>query len=157
MTRFRLFVFLLLLLLLGSPATPVHAQANIQVLSDEAALTFPESITFKAEFQAGTNITSAVLEYGVNQLTCGTVEAKAFPQFTPASDLKVEWTWEMRQSGSLPPGASVWWRWQVSDSSGTQFTSPTQTILWLDDIHPWQVISGGNINLHYYNGGDFFG
>ena len=27
-----------------------------------------------------------------------------------------EWTWEMRQSGSLPPGASLWWRWRYTDS-----------------------------------------
>ncbi len=63
----------------------------------------------------------------------------------------------MLQSGSLPPGATVWWHWLVTDSSGAQFTSPTKTVLWLDNVHPWQVITGGNINLHYYNGGASFG
>ena len=155
--RFRLSVILLLLLLLGELAIPAHAQSNIQVVSDTASLTFPETILFSAEFKAGTNITSAILEYGVDQLTCGTVEAKAFPAITPASDVKAEWTWEMRQSGSLPPGVSVWWQWLVTDSSGAQFTSPKQTILWLDSVHPWQVIPGGNINLHTYNGGTDFG
>jgi hypothetical protein len=157
MARFRFSVFFLLLLLLGSLVTPAHAQSNIQVISDTASNTFPESIDFKAEFQSGANITSAVLEYGVDQLTCGTVEAKAFPTFTPAATVKVEWTWEMRQSTSLAPGVSVWWRWQVSDASGKQFTTSTQSILWLDGVHPWQVIKGGNINLHYYNGGASFG
>jgi hypothetical protein len=136
---------------------PAHAQSNIQVVSDTATITFPETILFSAEFKAGTDITSVVLEYGVDQLTCGTVEAKAFPDITSASDVKAEWTWEMRQSGSLPPGVSVWWQWLVTDSSGAQFTSPQQTILWLDSTHPWLVISGGNINLHYYEGGTDFG
>ena len=157
MTRFRYFVFVLLLLLMGSLATPAHAQANIQVISDVASNTFPESIIFKAEFKASANITSVVLEYGVNQLACGTVEAKAFPAVTPAADVKVDWTWEMRQSGSLAPGATIWWRWQVSDANGNQFISPTQSILWLDSTHPWQAITGGNINLHYYDGGASFG
>jgi hypothetical protein len=157
MTRFRLSVFILLVVLLGGLTAPVHAQTGIQVVNDTATLTFPESILFSAEFKAATNITSVTLEYGVDKLTCGTVEAKAFPVVTASTDVKVEWTWEMRQSGSLPPGASIWWRWQVTDSNGKQFTSPKQTTLWLDGIHPWQVIRGGNINLHYYNGGTSFG
>ncbi len=157
MTKFRLFIFALLSLYLCSPALPVQAQTGIQLVSDNATLTFPEGATFKAEFQAGANITSVVLEYGVDQLTCGTVVAKAFPTFTPAADVQVEWTWEMHQSGSLPPGAALWWQWQVQDASGAQFTSPRQTVTWLDSVHSWQVIPGGNINLHYYDGGQTFG
>jgi hypothetical protein len=157
MTRSRIYIFVLLLVLLGGLVTPVAAQSNVQVVSDAASLTFPDSIDFKAEFQAGANITSVVLEYGVNQLTCGTVDAKAFPQVTPGTDVKVDWTWQMLQSGSLAPGTTVWWHWLVSDSSGAHFTSPTQTVLWLDNTHTWQVITGGNINLHYYNGGASFG
>jgi len=135
---------------------PTRAQANIQLLSNATSLAFPDTIDFQAEFQAATDITSVILEYATTQLTCGTVEAKAFPTFTPGKDVKVDWTWDMRQSGSLPPGASVWWRWQVSDSSGAQFTSPIQTVTWLDSTHPWKVITGGEIALHYYAGGASF-
>jgi hypothetical protein len=157
MNKYRFFLFTLLLLLLSSLTVPAHAQSNIQVLSDLASLAFPESITFQAEFQAGADITSIVLEYGVNQLTCGTVEARAFPDFTSAPKVKVQWTWEMRQSGSLPPGATVWWRWQVADANGAQITSAKKTVLWLDSTHAWQGITGGNINLHYYYGDASFG
>ena len=157
MTKFRLFVYFLLSLLICCLAIPVHAQTGIRLVSDEVSVSFPESATFRAEFQAGAIITSVVLEYGVDQLTCGTVVAKSFPQFTPAADVLIEWTWEMRQSGSLPPGALLWWRWQVQDANGAQFTSPRQTIIWLDSLHSWQEISGGNINLHYYEGGQTFG
>jgi hypothetical protein len=157
MPKSRIFIFILLLVFLASLATPAAAQPGIQVISDAASLTFPNSLLFNAEFQGGSNIASVVLEYGVNQLTCGTVDAKAFPQLTAGKDVKVTWTWQMLQSGSLPPGTTVWWHWIVTDSSGTQFTSPTKTILWLDATHPWQVITGGNINLHYYDGGVSFG
>jgi len=160
MTRSRIIVFVLLLVLLaslGGLVTPAAAQSDIQVVSDAANQTFPDSLLFSAEFKGGTNITSVVLEYGVNQLTCGTVEARAFPQVTIGTDVKVTWTWQMLESGSLPPGTTVWWHWQVTDSGGTQFTSPNKTILWLDSLHPWQDITGGNINLHYYSGGASFG
>ena len=157
MTKFRLFIFVLLNFLLFSQAVPAGAQAGVLLVSDVISLSFPESATFRAEFKAGANITSVVLEYGVDQLTCGTVVAKAFPRFTAAPNVQVEWIWEMRQSGSLPPGASLWWRWQVQDADGVQFTSPKLTVSWLDNVHNWQVISGGNINLHYYDGGLGFG
>ena len=160
MPRSRIFIFILLLILisaLAAPAAAAAAPSNIQVVSDAASLTFPDSIDFTAEFQGATNITAVLLEYGVNQLTCGTVDAKAFPQVTPGTDVKVTWTWQMLQSGTLAPGSTVWWHWQVTDSSGAQFNSPTKTVLWLDNVHPWQVITGGNINLHYYNGDSSFG
>jgi hypothetical protein len=155
--KYRLLIFAFVGMLLTNPMHPVQAQAAIQLVSNTAILVFPETATFKAGFKAGNNITSVVLEYGVDQLTCGTVIAKSFPQFTPASDIQVEWTWEMRQSGSLPPGASVWWQWQVQDANGDKFTSPRQSVIWLDSIHTWEVISGGNINLHFYEGGQSFG
>ena len=161
MTRSRIYIFILIVILLaglsGGLVTPAYAQANIQVVSDTASLSFPDSITFNAEFQASDNITAVVLEYGVNQLTCGTVDAKAFPTVTPGTDVKVNWTWQMLESGSLPPGATVWWQWQVTDAAGTQFTSPQKTVTWLDNVYNWQVITGGNINLHYYNESASFG
>ena len=157
MPRSRILIFILLPLLMAGLVTPAAAQSGIQVVSDAASLTFPTSLVFSAEFQGGAKITAVLLEYGVNQLTCGTVDAKAFPQVTPGTDVKVTWTWQMLQSGSLPPGATVWWRWLVTEAGGTQFTSPTQTVLWLDSIHPWQVITGAKINLHYYNGDTSFG
>jgi hypothetical protein len=155
----RLYIVVLLLIIPSSMTIPVRAQGDIQTLSDHATLTFPESVIFQAEFQGGVNITSVVLEYGVDQLTCGTVVAKAFPQFTPAADVQVEWTWDMRQllPNSFPPGASIWWRWQVQDANGSQFTSPRKAITWLDSIHSWQLVRGGNINLHYYQGDQDFG
>jgi len=163
MPRSRIFVFILLFVLpamlasQASMATPVAAQSGLQVVSDVASLTFPDSLLFSAEFQGGSDITAVLLEYGVNQLTCGTVDAKAFPSVTPGTDVKVSWTWQMLESGSLPPGTTVWWHWQVTDSSGIHFTSPAKTILWLDNVHAWKVITGGNIILHYYNGDSSFG
>jgi hypothetical protein len=150
-------VFLLLALMLGSQVPPARAQGGIRVVSDQISLQFPDTATFTAKFSSGAKINSIVLEYGVEQLNCGTVVAKSFPEFTPGKDVTVEWTWEMLQSGSLPPGATLWWQWQVTDLSGAKFTSPKKTTIWLDDLHGWKTISGGNINLHYYDNSASFG
>ncbi len=151
-----IFLCLMLSLFLLVQASPVQAQGGIDVTDDKATLTFPESVTFRATLTAPARIETVILEYGAEQQTCGEVVAKAFPQFTPAARVSVEWTWDMRQSGSLPPGATLWWRWHVTDADGQEYTTPTQTVLWLDDVHDWQTISGDGVNLHYYFGGQDF-
>ena len=144
-------------LLLAALGRPVRAQAGIQVTNDRTTFDFPNTATFSAEIQSGDQVKAVVLQYGVDQLTCGTVIAEAFPDFTPSKDVQVSWAWDMRQTGSLPPGAKLWWDWQVTDAGGVQYTSPRQTAVWLDSQHPWQTLTGGNINLHWYSGGNSFG
>jgi hypothetical protein len=56
----------------------------------------------------------------------------------------------MRQSGSLPPGAKIWWHWRYMDETGKEFVSETKNAVWLDDLHDWQTITDGILNLHWY-------
>lgn len=130
--------------------SPVHASPLAEITRNEAVLNFPETATFRIGVSSSTDITSVVLEYGSEQQTCGEVIAKAFPQFTPGKTVNAEWTWEMRQSGSLPPGNEIWWRWRITDANGSETVTDTQTTIWLDDVHNWQTLSGGHLNLHYY-------
>jgi hypothetical protein len=148
--RIRLIV--LTILLIGSVSFPAHVNAapRADVQNDRVTIAFPDTITFSATLRSNVPITSVTLEYGNEQQTCGDVTAKAYPQFAPSDTINVEWTWNMRQSGSLPPGTQLWWRWNYTDETGSQFTSPTQTAVWLDDIHPWQTLTSGNLRLHHY-------
>src|SRR5215216_2045872 len=136
-----------------SPVPRVTSKARHRTAvwtNNEIVLHFPESATFRATLRSEVDITSIVLEYGNEQQTCGDVIAKAFPQFTQGKTVHAEWTWEMRQSGSLPPGAQLWWRWRVTDANGDETVTDTQTATWLDNIHPWQTITSDPLYLHYY-------
>ncbi len=140
-------------LLFGMMAAPIQtafAEARADVKDDKVTFSFPETAAFSAALSSDSNITSVTLEYGNEQQTCGEVIAKAFPQFTPAKSINVEWIWDMRQSGSLPPGASIWWRWRYKDEAGKEFVSETKNAIWLDDLHDWQTITDGILNLHWY-------
>jgi hypothetical protein len=146
----KLIVLLLLSILILPPAQSAAAAPGAAVTNDGASLSFPDTVTFHANLQAASSITSVILEYGDQQETCGQVTAEAFPQFTPASTVSVQWTWDMRQSGSLPPGSQIWWRWRYTDSSGHETLSDQQTVTWLDSIHKWQTLIEGDIRLHLY-------
>jgi hypothetical protein len=141
-------VFFLCLVVLGFH--PAQAAPALSVTRNEVVMSFPETATFQLNVSDEVEISSIVLEYGNEQQTCGQVIAKAFPQFTPATTVETEWTWEMRQSGSLPPGAQLWWRWHVTDAHGNETTTDIKTATWLDDLHPWQAVRSGQLNLHYY-------
>lgn len=137
---------------------PAQAQGSrLQAVDERAVIRFPDTVTFQATLQSDASIQDVTLEYGVDMQTCGTVIAKAFPQFTPGRNVPVEWTWEMKQSGSQPPGATIWWRWRVVDENGRESTTPIKEVTWLDNKHNWQAITGGGINLHWYNGKQEFG
>src|SRR5688572_18580071 len=155
--RKLIFAFILSATLLT--VTSAFASRLTTVTSNEIILNFPESVTFHATITSDVDITSVVLEYGNEQQTCGEVIAKAFPQFTPGKTVDAEWTWEMRQSGSLPPGAQLWWRWRITDANGVETLTETNTATWLDDIHTWQTMNNGesqSVRLHWYEGDQTF-
>lgn len=153
----RILTLFTLILNLSLPAVqPAFASPQADATDDRASLSFPISVTFSATINAAANVTSVLLEYGTDQLTCGEVIAKAFPQFTPGRTVNVEWTWEMRQSGSLPPGATIWWRWRYTDETGKETVSPQKTTTWLDSEHDWKTITADKLNLHYYSGDQMF-
>jgi hypothetical protein len=143
----RTFILFLLVLV---PLRSVGAATGKQVTRSGATLDFPNTISFAATLESSRAIDSVTLEYGTAQSTCGQVIAKAFPQFTPGTSMQAEWTWDMRQSGSLPPGATIWWRWHYTDESGQEFLSEQQTVTWLDNTHDWQTISADMLRLHWY-------
>jgi len=145
--------FSLSLFVVSAASTP----ARPSVTGNEIRLNFPDSATLGATIIGDTEITSVVLEYGNEQQTCGEVIAKAFPPFTPGKTVDAEWTWEMRQSGSLPPGAQLWWRWRITDANGEETLTETKTATWLDDTHDWRSMSNGDyLRLHWYEGDQTF-
>jgi hypothetical protein len=62
----------------------------------------------------------------------------------------------MRQSGSLPPGATIWWRWRYTDETGKETVSDQKTITWLDADHDWKTIKKDKLSLHWYSGNQTF-
>ncbi|HEY2979702.1 MAG TPA: hypothetical protein VGJ22_00855, partial [Anaerolineales bacterium] len=154
--RVRVLLFCCLVLTLAASPQSASAAQPAGVTDNRADLDFPNTITFHAAIQSDSLIDSVALEYGTQQLTCGDVIALSFPEFAPGKSVDVDWTWDMRQSGSLPPGTSIWWRWRYTDASGVETVSEENTILWLDSQHHWEMITGNSVWLHWYTGSKAF-
>lgn len=144
---------------LGIRPTVVSAApaAAVAVVKNLVVMDFPNTATFQISVTSASNIERIVLEYGVDVLTCGEVVAKAFPDFTPATGVTTDWTWDMRQSGSEPPGARIWWQWRITDTDGGETITDRKEIVWLDSEHPWESLTKDKITFHWYDGGQSFG
>ena len=154
--RTKLIIFFLMFGMLVTPLRPVLAAPSADVKNDKVTFSFPETATFSASLSAAADIVSVVLEYGDVRQTCGEVIAKAYPMFAPGKSVDVEWVWDMRQSGSLPPGASIWWHWRYTDANGKEYVTDTMNATWLDDVHKWQTITSDFLRLHWYKGDQAF-
>jgi hypothetical protein len=154
--RFNLLLALGFWLSIIYPLHPVSAAPPAEVTENRASIDFPNTVTFQAVIQNSAAITLVELEYGAEQLTCGDVIARARPEITSGKTVQATWTWDMRRSGSLPPGATIWWRWRSVDETGRESVSDRQTITWLDSEHHWQTVTGGDIRLHWYDGDGAF-
>lgn len=136
---------------------PLQSSPQIEIQSNLAILEFPDQITFRLEATSDQPIESIELEYGLDIEACTTDLNLTEPEnYTPGENIEVEWTWDMRQTGSLPPGARLWWRWRLVNASGQETLTETEWVTWLDDIHPWRTMQGQGTIMHYYEGSESF-
>ena len=133
-----------------SLGTALAAPTTVTIDDRGTTRAFPDHIIFTAHLQSSAPIERVVLEYGVDKRTCGSIIAKAFPDFEASTSTDVSWTWDMRKSGSQPPGTTIWYRWRVTDATGNEQVSPQQQVVWLDNEHTWQHVQRGLVTLHWY-------
>lgn len=150
-------IAILTVLLLGPLTVAAGAHPSIEVERADVTLSFPQEIVFHLEATSDRTLVQVEIEYGVDMSGCATGLNRAIPDgFQPASTINTSWTWDMRQTGSLPPGSRIWWRWLLVDDSGNRLETDRQTFTWLDDVRPWQTLRTGNLVLHWYAGPQTF-
>jgi hypothetical protein len=151
MGRYRKLLVLAVSALLSAYFIP--QQSNVEVIEAAATIYFPDEIEFSIEVESDVIIDIVELEYGLDVSSCVTDVNRVIPDdFEPARDVNTYWVWNMRRTGSLPPGARLWWRWHVVDENGIELRTDKQWLTWIDNVHPWDVVSSGNVYLHWYRG-----
>jgi hypothetical protein len=155
----RIVIITLALLWLLNPSL-VAAEAGITVTDSHVAVNFPSQAVFTVEAESNVDIIDVRLYYQVDKMNYTEVVSEGWADFTPASKVEANWTWNMANA-SLPPGAEVTYCWGIKDADGNKVeTSPN--IMHFDDGHyAWQSLTGtvpqdGELTLFWYTGGDSF-
>ncbi len=144
----------LLLVLLG----PGLAQASngLSVLKNSVDMSFPLKVSFSLSAQSDVNITDIRLHYHVERMAHAQVTSEIYLKFTPASLVEVDWDWDMRKGGGLPPGARIEYWWTVADAAGNKIATKPEIARFDDLRYNWRSLTSGKVTLYWYNGDDSF-
>lgn len=147
-------VICLLLAFLGT--VPAFARGGLTVLDSSVQAEFPSKLTFNLSVESNANITDIRLYYTVDRTSIARVTSEVYLEFEPADKVDVEWPWDMRDTGGLPPGAIVDYWWKVKDAGGNMVeTTPVQA-QFDDNRFSWQSLAEGEVVIYWYDGDEAF-
>jgi hypothetical protein len=153
----RVFALLLISLtvaLLCSSA--VRAEDGVSVTFSGAEAQFPSAITFTLEAEADSDIVDIDLEYRVSRRSLVEQSCRVDVDFTPGESVAASWRWDMLETGGLPPGTEVEYRWCIEDADNNIVESSPNTVRFDDLRYDWSHISSDQINFFWYEGDDSF-
>lgn len=154
-----LWIALIAALLLATGLAPdVQAQDALQIRRDTVGVVFPDEVKFTFEFQAPAEIEKVTLLYATNAQTCQNALARRNVEFEMEGDwARAEWSWDLNDTGALPPGALLSWQWQLVTVAGDTFTSEPQEITIEDSRYHWHTLDYGGVAVYWVEGDVSFG
>ncbi len=154
--KYCLALVLLVLALAFIPCRMATADGGIEVVSSNAQADFPQSITFSLEARASTDIVDVDIECQVVRRSIVPVVCRSDVDFDANEHVMVSWIWDMQDSGGVPPGTDIEYRWLIEDASGNTYTSPYATVRYDDLRYNWRGMTSDNITLWWYEGDSSF-
>jgi len=125
--------------------------AEVSITNNCAIADFPNTIAFTLEGSSTLPVANINLEYGTDKRTVVSEVSRVEPEYAPEVKIGTSWVWEMKKSGSLPPGARVWWRWRITDEAERIYVTPRQTIVFEDTRYQWQVEVAPDLEIYWHS------
>lgn len=144
-----------LFLTLLSPL-PVQAVDGLTVLNSLVKVDFPSRLLFNLSVKSDANITDIRLHYTVDRKSFAQVVSEVYLEFTPATTIDAEWSWDMRKTGGLPPGSNVEYWWTVQNAKGDKIETKPVRVPFEDTRYAWQSLTEGLLTLYWYRGDTAF-
>ncbi len=142
-------------LVLLSPSL-VQARSGLTILDSSVEAEFPFNLSFNLSAESDVNITDIRLHYAVDQVSYTQVTSEAYIEFLPSTIVETGWTWDMRKTGGLPPGANVEYWWTVEDAEGNRVETTPVRVQFDDTRYPWGSLIEGNITIYWYEEDESF-
>ena len=129
---------------------------GFRITLSEPRTEFPDSIDFGIEVEGEEDISRIALHYQLDRLSAIATTSIAFPDFKKGEKVKANWTWDMRKTGGLPPGAELRYWWSIEDAEGNSVETEAANLSFDDQRYPWKSLTTDNISLFWYKGSDAF-
>ena len=142
---------------LALPLGTAHGQGAVDILNNTMDIQFPSGVVFALEAESPGVIENVDLFYGTSERTCQAGDTRQAFDFDPDPRVDLSWEWEWNRSGILPPGAQLWWEWEITLESGEVVRTPRETITVEDQRFDWQRIDEDEIVVRWINGDEAFG
>ncbi|HEY97092.1 MAG TPA: peptidase MA domain-containing protein [Dehalococcoidia bacterium] len=146
---------LILVVALWNPCL-VQASSELSILDYSAEIDFPVKIIFEVSARSDVDIDDIRLHYRINRTELARITSEVYIEFTPSKTVSIDWVWDMRKTGGLPPGSSLYYWWTVTDADGDSVQTPPVEMLVSDKRYDWQELTEGEITLYWYKGDDSF-
>ncbi|MFT4040106.1 MAG: peptidase MA family metallohydrolase [Thermomicrobiales bacterium] len=160
---FRIIALITLLATLGGSMAPALAQSQaepaaliatpaavpgLSITRNDAEPNFPTNITFFLQATTEHPVASVALLYHPPGIETLSVE---LPRITPgATELDIAQTVDL-QSGELPVGIDVIYRWRITDTEGNVTETPDQTTHYFDTRYDWTELEGPRVTVYTYD------
>ena len=130
---------------------PAPDPAEVTITSNRALTDFPNTIAFALDGSSTVPVASINLEYGTDKRSIVGEVSRVEPEYAPEVKIRTSYVWEMKKTGSLPPGARVWWRWRITDEDNRTYVTPRQTIVFEDTRYQWQTEVAPDLDIYWYS------
>ncbi len=140
--------------------TPARARSRLgpELVSDTLATDYPAGITFSVGATGDVPIQSVTLRFGATTTaSCQDAVAIRDLEIESGSDVTAKYTWDFRESSTVPPGTEVWWQWEVTDVAGNVLLTDRKTQVLLDQRFTWQTVRDANLTVYWVDGDADFG
>ena len=138
----------LFLVLLGPGLA--QAQGGLAILDNSAEAEFPFKLHFNLSAESDVNIADIRLHYIVDRESYAQVTSEVYIEFVPDTTVDVQWAWDMRKTGGLPPGSSVEYWWTAEDVNGEKVETTPVRVSFDDNRYSWQSLTEGKVTIYWY-------
>jgi len=114
-------------------------------------LDFPDSIAFLLEASSALPVASIDLEYGTDKRSLVSEFSRVEPEYAPGVRIRASYTWQMKKTGSIPPGAKVWWRWRITDQSHRTYLTQRKTFVFEDTRYDWRIETAQHMDIYWHS------
>jgi hypothetical protein len=141
---------------LPTAALPAQTQAPagaeaLSTKSNDVLINFPDDITFSVTANGPAIIKKILLIYGSDQRSLVPETSTSEPEFTEDKEVSASWTWKMKKTGSIPPGATIWWQWEITDAADNMITTEKQSKVYRDTRFQWSVSEHPDFNIYWHD------